>query len=451
MRSKTSRRRVIKSAGAASLIGLLAGCSSDGGAGGDGDDGNDGSGDGSDGASDGTDGGTTTANPSDPIKIGGTYGLTGTFGVLGPYYVEPMKIAVDEINENGGINGRELQLFVRDDETDPQKAIQNTRELISNKDIDAMYGVFSSSIGLALSEFLSQEGVPFINNASNTPQMTGEKCRRNTFRFSHNSQSMMEAMALSALEKFDGSGPRICGVNPDYVFGQEAWEIFKNTIQREDPDAKVVAETFPTFQAGDYQSEIQKTLNADPDIMCSTLFGGDMTSFIQQAQGFDYFGEEGPQSWLLAVTWISQILGKDMPTTKTYGQDNYHWRYPDTKANNQFGEKFRDRVGFYPVKLAGQCYDSVYGLKHAIEESSGATPEDIITGLEGLEFEGPIGKVRVRSEDHHVLWKNTIGGKVGEVDFVDYPTITPDSVITHDMADYERDPICEFERNPSDF
>jgi len=72
-------------------------------------------------------------------------------------YKKGMELAVDEINAAGGVNGRKLQLIIRDDNATPGDAVRAAEELISREQVDVLSGAFLSHIGLALADFSKQK------------------------------------------------------------------------------------------------------------------------------------------------------------------------------------------------------------------------------------------------------------------------------------------------------
>jgi len=396
--------------------------------------------DGTDGS---TDGGTTGGTDDAPITIGGTYPETGPFAIMTPHFVPPMEIAVEEINANGGINGREVELITRDDEVDLELAIQETQRLIENEDLDVVVGNFNSAIGLAMSEFTMEEGLPYVNNANLSPLLTGEDCRRNTFRLTHHGEAPFGAIGRAVAELTDPDVTRVAGINPDYVFGRDAWRIFVNTFQEQRPDVEVVTEMWPGVAQTDFENEIQAVLDEEPDLVFSALWAGAMTAFVEQAKGFNFF-KEVPEFATALPTFVGQILEDEM--VEMIGGDYTHFNFPQTDANLEFAEKFREREGFAPTIAAGHCYGSIYAIKNAIERGGSAQMDDFIEGMRGLEFSTPQGDVLVREADHQALFDGIACGRLGEVDYTETMSFTEDSIILYNAADVtpDPDPACEF-------
>src|SRR5438045_3104063 len=103
-----------------------------------------------------------------------------------PAFLEPykkgMELAVEEINTAGGINGRKLELFTRDDNANPGDAVRAAEELISREQVDVLAGSFLSNIGLALTDFAKQKKIFFLAGEPLTDKIVWQNGNRDTLR-----------------------------------------------------------------------------------------------------------------------------------------------------------------------------------------------------------------------------------------------------------------------------
>ena len=83
-----------------------------------------------------------------------------------PAFLEPYKkgmdLAIEEINAAGGVNGKKLELIIRDDNANPGEAVRAAEELFSREKVDVLTGSFLSHIGLALTDFAKQKKIFFL-------------------------------------------------------------------------------------------------------------------------------------------------------------------------------------------------------------------------------------------------------------------------------------------------
>jgi len=330
------------------------------------------------------------------------------------------ELAAAEINENDGIGGRDVEIINRDTELDSDTSVTRARELVQNEDVDVLAGILSSAVAKAVAEFAHSADVPLIVSMAQTPDITGEGCRPTTFRTSTNVDQFAAGLAQTVVDNLDVS--RMAGVNPDYTFGQQMWSKFTNELQSRSSDIEIVEELFPALGKGNYQNEIQQLIDSDADGVMTSMFGGDVISFIQQGYEFDFFQE---------VDEFIQGSGAILDTARSLGEEtpqgiaNTHYfpGFPDTDMEQAFVDSFVEETDSYPTGGAQEAYSSIYALKGAIEETGSTSTDDMIDGLEGLKWEAPEGTKKMRAQDHEceqTIWQ----GRLGQVEFLDFPGIT---------------------------
>lgn len=136
------------------------------------------------------------------IKIGAVLPLTGKVAFWGEPVLKGMKFAVNEINREGGINGREVEILVRDSKADPKTAVKATRSLFGSDPV--AYSVHTTGVSNAVAPVLEKKQIPVITNAADT----GLPLDHNyTFKTFYNAYSKCKEMARYAtsergMEKF---------------------------------------------------------------------------------------------------------------------------------------------------------------------------------------------------------------------------------------------------------
>src|SRR6188508_2180025 len=106
---------------------------------------------------------TTLGQEGDPIKIGGLFHLTGIGQIWGPLQQQPAILAVEEINEAGGVLGRPLELISEDDETDPDVSVQKGTKLALEDGVEAIFGlVYSSTRSAVAANVAERYQVPYF-------------------------------------------------------------------------------------------------------------------------------------------------------------------------------------------------------------------------------------------------------------------------------------------------
>lgn len=436
-----NRRDVLRRAGTAVGAGAifgLAGCSGDGG---------DGSGDGGDGGDGGT---ATTPSDMEPFKLGVLEPLSGPIAISGQEAVNGSQLTVDQINENGGLNGREIQLLSQDTEASPETAVDRARQLIQQDNVDALHGIVSSAVAKAVVEFTKTQQVPIIGTATQTPDIVKEQCSRYTFRTTTNLIHQQRATAKMVADNLYGSGEdvAIAGVEPDYVYGQQSWSVFKDVYENELNSAvEYVNEAFPAFLKGEYEQEIQATLDANPDVVHSSLYSGDLIAFIRQAQQFDFF--EQIEAFIAGVVPIEVMVSLG-PESTPDGLWSCVSVAPQWPENNQihasFTEDYRNRFDEpsmgEPTGFSYENAKAVRAYEKAAAEAGSTNVEDMIDAMEGMRLDNaPAPPATIRAGDHQAIVDEYLTGPIGPVEGYDYHAFTEFQPVSADfIADEEE---CE--------
>jgi branched-chain amino acid transport system substrate-binding protein len=105
---------------------------------------------------------TTVAVAGDTVKIGGIYPLSGYLSWLGEYYKKAANLQVEMINAQGGINGKEVELVIYDDQSSPQEAARAVQRMISKDGVIAITGTATAPISGAVSSIAEKYGVPAL-------------------------------------------------------------------------------------------------------------------------------------------------------------------------------------------------------------------------------------------------------------------------------------------------
>ena len=212
------------------------------------------------------------------IKIGEINSYKAQPAFLEPYK-KGMELAVDEINAAGGVNGKKIQLIIRDDNANPGDAVRAAEELVSREGVEVLSGAFLSHIGLALTDFSKQKKFFFLAGEPLTDKIVWENGHKYTFRL-RASTYMQAAMLVPEAAKLKKK--RWAVVYPNYEYGQSAVATFKKLLKAAQPDVEFVAEQAPALGKVDAGAVAQALADAKPDAIFNVLFGADLTKFVRE-------------------------------------------------------------------------------------------------------------------------------------------------------------------------
>lgn len=336
-----------------------------------------------------------------PIRIGAIYILSGVAATYGEFAQSGANLAVEEINNAGGILGRPLEITYEDSQVKADAAIQAMRKLVYQEGVDVLMGLDSSGVATGVVPVVPEVSTPFIITHAATPDVTGKLCNAWTYRVSVNINQNVKGAAIMA----DESGARRwTTVGPDYAFGHQSWEFFRKYLGELNPDATFMDETaFPKFGNEDFTPFINSIIDADPDGVFISLWGGDLVNFTRQANNLGFFDQDFEVIMSLgAATEVLHALGDQMPTGVTVGT-RYWYDAPDNPVNEAFVKAFRTKYGKVPSYNAMNAYAAVYAYKAAIEKAGRVDKAAIRDALSGLTFDAPIGSVHFRAGDHQAV------------------------------------------------
>lgn len=150
----------------------------------------------------------------EPIKVGLVAALSGQSAKSGEAITRGLTIAIDEINNAGGIKGRKIELVARDDESNPGKGLLAARELVQREKVAALFGGLDTPVSLAIVPFANQSKVPFIGVWAAGTNITRNGADDNyVFRVSAVDANVGEALVDYALDKKGAKKPGLILIN----------------------------------------------------------------------------------------------------------------------------------------------------------------------------------------------------------------------------------------------
>jgi branched-chain amino acid transport system substrate-binding protein len=337
------------------------------------------------------------AQDKKPIKIGLLYSLSGLAAVYTQGTVIGHEIAAEEINAKGGIQGRKIEYVVRDDKLKPGEAVKEFRRMVTRDKVDFVMGVISSGVALAVSEVAKEMKVLFVDSIAQTSALTEEQGHPYVVRTNTNSTIIGRTAALAAAK---GPWKSFYFIGPDYEWGHVVNGDFWEFIQRKKEGVSKVGELWPKLGERDFSSHITTMLNAKPDAVFSSLWGGDLIAFVKQASTYGFFDKIQFISTGAGDLDILKPLGAEMPdgimATFLYAFD---WHPVKEQENKDFVTKFQERAGYEPKSGDIIGYVSTYMMAQAIEKAGGTDTEALVKVLRGAEFKTLLGDITIRDFD----------------------------------------------------
>lgn len=350
------------------------------------------------------------------INFGALFSTTGDGSPFGPQQVKGAKLAVDEINADGGINGADLQLVQRDDESDPATSADEMKELIEQVQAMAVLGPTFSNSAAEADPIANQNRTPVLAVSNTGPGIVGDCDYPCEYVFR---DSLGEATAIPANVKnlVDRENPKFAKVlyPVDDPFGQTSAETAVQAFK--DEGVKVTSMQVGANGIGQHMTDERQ--DAFMITASSGETGAGIVKDLRNAYGAKtpILGGNAFNSPVVAESLGQQ--GKGVQSAAAWYAGNH------SDENHEFMANYMAKYGQEPDQFAAQAYTGVKLLADAAEEADlqfgdiAADREALKTALEGVSEETPLGDFSF-TPDHDVsqpIWIVQMNGK-GSYDLV---------------------------------
>ena len=359
---------------------------------------------------------SVSAGAQETLKIGEINSYKTQPAFLGPYK-NGMDLAVEEINKAGGINGKQVELVIRDDNSNTGDAVRAVEDLLARDKVDVLTGTFLSHIGLAVTDYAKHKKVFFLASEPLTDKIVWEDGNRYTFRL-RASTYMQVAMLVPEAVKMNKK--RWAVVYPNYEYGQSAVATFKKLLKEAQPDVEFVAEQATPLGKVDAANVIQALADAKPDAMFNVLFAADLAKLVRAGTQRNFFKDLSVISLLTGEPEYLDPLGSETP--EGWVVTGYPWYAIDTPEHKEFLEAYQAKFNDYPRLGTVVGYAAIKSLAAGIEKAGSTETEAMIEAFKGLELMSPFGPIVYRPIDH----QSTMGAYVGKLAIQDGKGIMTD-------------------------
>lgn len=349
---------------------------------------------------------STAAMAQGTIKIGEVNSYKTQPAFLGPYK-NGMELAISQINDAGGINGKKLELIIRDDNSNTGDAVRAVEELLARDKVDVLTGTFLSNIGLAVTDYAKHKKVFFLASEPLTDKIVWADGNHYTFRL-RASTYMQVAMLIPEAVKLKKK--RWAVVYPNYEYGQSAVATFKTLLKAAQPDVEFVAEQATPLGKVDAGNVIQALADAKPDAVFNVLFAADLAKLVRAGTQRNFFKDLPVVSLLTGEPEYLDPLGDETP--EGWIVTGYPWYAIDTPEHKAFLAAYQAKFKDYPRLGTIVGYSAIKSLAAGIKKAGGKTDtESMVKAFTGLKVDTPFGPIEYRAIDH----QSTMGAYVGKL------------------------------------
>lgn len=325
----------------------------------------------------------------DTIKVGVNLELTGTVAAYGNAENNGVKLAVQEINKAGGVDGKKIELVTKDNKSENAEASTAATNLAIQSQVNAMIGPATSGAVAAASLNAQKTGVPLLTPSGTQDDLTFDTVdgvKKYVFRTTFQDSFQGQVLAQYAYSNLNAKKVVLYYDNSsDYAKGIA--EEFKKKYQGD-----IV--TTATFASGDkdFQSALTKIKNLDYDAIVMPGYYTETGIITKQARdmgisvpilGPDGFNDDS----------FADLAGK-ANANSVYYVSGYSTKTALSGKANDFIKAYKAKYGSEPNMFAALSYDSVYMIAKAAEGAK--TSIDIANNLAELkDFDGVTGKMTI--------------------------------------------------------
>jgi branched-chain amino acid transport system substrate-binding protein len=345
-----------------------------------------------------TSGGGNAATSGGDILIGEYGSLTGAQATFGQSTHNAIMMAIDEINGNGGVNGRKIKVLTEDDQSKSEEAQNAVTKLISQNGVLAILGEVASSCSIAAAPTCQSNKEPMITPSSTNPEVTkkGDYIFRVCFTDDYQGENIARFAATQLKIK---RAAILTDVKNDYSTGLTA------TITRvfTSLGGQIVGKASYANGDSDFRSQLTAVRANNPEAIFVPGYYSDVAQIAIQARDLGMkqplLGGDGWESPKL-VEIGGRALDGSMYT------NHYFYADPNPVVRN-FVQRYKDRYGAIPDGMAALGYDAARVLADAIKRAKkldGPSLRDAIA--ETKNFDGVTGKITLGPD------RNAVGKKI---------------------------------------
>ncbi len=334
-------------------------------------------------------GGESGGNDSgDVIKVGVYVDLSGQTSSYGQSTKKGIELATEEINKAGGVNGKQLKLFIEDDQGRPEQAKTVVSKLINQDKVNVVLGEVASTNTLAAAPVAQEAKIPMITPSSTNPKVT--QIGDHIFRICFKDDFQGSSMAKFAAKKLNAKTAAIFGdVNSDYSKGLT--NFFTKEFEKQ--GGRVIDNQAYTQNDTDFKSQLTNIRGKNPDVLYIPGYYGEVGIIVKQARELNMTmpiiggdGWDSPELWRLGGAAL-----KNSYITNHYSVDD------PMEHVQSFVKAFKARhSGENPDAIAALAYDAAKLMADAIKRAGGTESQKLRDAIANTkDFKGVTGNITI--------------------------------------------------------
>lgn len=343
------------------------------------------------------------------FKIGANLELSGPVSAYGLSEKRGIELAIEEINANGGINGKQVELISKDNKSENAEAATVASNLTVNDKVNAVVGPATSGASKAIIPNITKAKVPFLTPSGTDDSITVQNNKVQQYVFRSCFQDSYQGTVLANFSDDHLNAKKVVlftDNSSDYAKGIA--KAFKKAYK-----GKIINEQTFVANDKDFQAQLTKIKDKDFDAIVMPGYYTETGLITKQARDM---GIEQP---ILGGDGFSdakyiETVGESQ-ANNIYFVSGYSENAPTTDKVEPFIKAFQEKYGENPSSFSALAYDAVYMIKQAAEDTDAKTSGDVAEGLAKLkDFVGVTGEMTIDKEHNPVKAAVVIGLTAGK-------------------------------------
>lgn len=340
----------------------------------------------------------------EPVKMGMVEPLSGVYAALAAAEVEGARLALEEVNQSGGIVGRQAQLLVEDSANDIALGVAKTRQLIDRDHVDFIFGNVNSAVALAMTRVTAEKRKLHIVTGGHVDDITGSRCSWNVFRICKTTTMEANAIADTLVEKF---GKKWYFLTPDYAYGYALQGAFERKLRQH--GGTWAGDLLPLGTV-DYSRSLTSAGAYRPNVLIDLMGGEDQANSLQQIVRFGLIEDMAVGG---ALFELESILAVSDAARIGWWTMEWWWNQPDVPQVKAFDEAIRRRTGRAASARNWFGYVAVHALARIANQEKSLDPVVLARALQGYTLSPDValesGRAFFRARDHQLMSTILVG------------------------------------------
>ncbi|MCC5859615.1 MAG: transporter substrate-binding domain-containing protein [Ectothiorhodospiraceae bacterium] len=342
------------------------------------------------------------SSSASPWRVGILFSETGVTSVIEKSQLHGALLAIEEINEAGGVAGREIQPIAYDPGSVVTRYGELAETLLAQDGVNVIFGCYMSSTRKEVLPVIERRNALFFY-----PTLyEGFEYSPNVIYGGAAPNQNSVPLASYLMENY---GNRFYFVGSDYIYPRESNRVMRTIVRQ--GGGEVIGERYVPLhaQAKDFEVILRDIRRQQPDVIFSTVVG---TGTINFYQAYRQAGGDGKRVPIASLT-TNEAEVAQMGAEAAAGHITAapYFRNISTPANQRFLERYKRRFG--TVADVTSCCEAAYFQVHmfanALRQTGTTDTDQLRAALSGAEYDAPQGRVKIDPDNNHTYLESRIG------------------------------------------